>query len=63
MPENNANGLTQKEMLMLVLDGQEKINKRIDELHEKVNAKLSKTEFFSYIGVLLSLAFLLANLM
>ena len=28
------NGYTQKEMLNLILDGQEKINDRIDELHE-----------------------------
>ena len=31
------NGITNKEMLMLVLEGQDKINSRIDELHEKVN--------------------------
>ena len=28
-------GLTQKEMLLMVLEGQEKINERIDSLHEK----------------------------
>ena len=36
------NGYTQKEMLNLILDGQEKINERIDELHEKVNSKMSR---------------------
>ena len=34
-------GYTQKEMLNLILDGQDKINERIDELHEKVNSKMS----------------------
>ena len=35
MAENN--GMTSKELIVLVLDGQERINDRIDELHEKVN--------------------------
>ena len=33
------NGYTQKEMLALLLEGQKETNKRIDELHEKVNQK------------------------
>ena len=37
-------GYTQKEMLNLILDGQDKINERIDELHEKVNSKMSRSE-------------------
>ena len=45
MADNN--GMTQKELIMLVIEGQEKINDRIDLLHEKVNSKVSKTEFFS----------------
>jgi len=28
--KNNSNGFTQKEMLIMILDGQEKINERID---------------------------------
>ena len=44
---SNANGtgnsgLTQKELLLMVLEGQEKINERIDSLHEKVNTKMSR---------------------
>ena len=38
----HPNGLTQKELIMLVLDGQDKINDRIDQLHEKVNSKISR---------------------
>ena len=37
----NGNGFTQKEMHTLILEGQQDINKRIDELHEKVNQKIS----------------------
>tara|TARA_B100001996_G_scaffold43577_1_gene31458 strand:- start:1343 stop:1528 length:186 start_codon:yes stop_codon:yes gene_type:complete len=43
------NGYTQKEMLNLILDGQEKINDRIDELHEKVNNKMSRSEVSGWI--------------
>ena len=41
---NSNGGYTQKEMLNLILDGQDKINERIDELHEKVNSKMSRSE-------------------
>ena len=40
------NGMTNKEMLMLV-EGQDKINSRIDELHEKVNTKISRSELMA----------------
>ena len=42
-PHNN--GMSQKEMLLLVLEGQDKINERIDSLHEKVNTKMSRQEY------------------
>jgi len=61
MADNN--GMTQKELLMLVIEGQERINDRIDALHEKVNSKVSKAEFFSYMGIVISFAVLLKNMM
>tara|TARA_B100000686_G_C15876010_1_gene518692 strand:- start:96 stop:251 length:156 start_codon:yes stop_codon:yes gene_type:complete len=36
-------------MIYLVLDGQEKINERIDELHEKVNSKLGRQELSGWL--------------
>ena len=48
---NNSNGFTQKEMLVMILDGQEKINERIDSLHEKVNAKISRQELAGWVVV------------
>ena len=42
-------GYTQKEMLNLILDGQDQINERIDELHEKVNSKMSRSEVSGWI--------------
>ena len=48
---NGSNGFTQKELIMMVLEGQEKINERIDSLHEKVNAKISRQELAGWIVV------------
>lgn len=48
---HNNNGLTQKEMLLMVLEGQDKLNERIDSLHEKVNAKISRQELAGWVVV------------
>ena len=41
------NGYTQKEMLGLLLKGQDQLSGRIDELHEKVNTKISRSELMA----------------
>ena len=61
MAENNR--MTTKELIMMVIEGQQEINRRIDELHEKTNSKLSKTEFFSYMGIIISFSVLLQTMM
>ena len=48
----NGNGYTQKEMLALLLEGQKETNKRIDELHEKVNQKISRSELLAWTTVI-----------
>ena len=65
MPDslNSSNGLTQKEMLIMVLEGQEKINERIDLLHEKVNSKMSRQEFSGYFVAISALVVLVNQLM
>jgi VIT1/CCC1 family predicted Fe2+/Mn2+ transporter len=64
MPENNtSNGMTQKEMLMLVLEGQDKINQRIDELHEKVNSKISKAELSGAVVAVSALVVIIQSVM
>jgi len=59
---NNTNGFTQKEMLVMILDGQEKINERIDSLHEKVNAKISRQELAGWVVVVGTLSALLTQM-
>ena len=65
MPENkpNANGFSQKEMLYMILEGQEKINDRIDQLHEKVNSKVSRAELSGWVVAVASLAVVVQALM
>ncbi len=61
--KHNSNGFTQKEMLIMILDGQDKINDRIDELHEKVNSKISRAELSGWVVAVASLAVLVQALM
>ena len=49
---SNGNGYTQKEMLALLIEGQKETNKRIDELHEKVNQKISRSELLAWTTVI-----------
>ena len=56
---HNGNGFTQKEMLHLILEGQNDINKRIDELHEKVNQKLSRQELTGWLVAISALVVLI----
>ena len=44
MSNEKTNGLSAKELSLLILEGQEKLNDRIDQLHEKVNQKISRAE-------------------
>ncbi len=63
MTSPNGNGFTQKEMLTLILEGQKTINKRIDELHEKVNKKISRQELSGWLVAISALVVLINNLM
>jgi len=60
---SNGNGFTQKEMLIMILDGQDKINERIDSLHEKVNQKISRAELSGWVVAVASLAVVVQALM
>ena len=65
MSEQNGNGFTTKQYLELIKEGQTElkqelkvINQRIDVLHEKVNAKIDKSEFYKtllLIGTVVSI--------
>ena len=59
MAENN--GMSNKELLILILSNQEKINTRIDQVHEKVNAKISRSELSGWIVAVSALVVLINN--
>jgi hypothetical protein len=60
---DNSNGMSNKELLMLILSNQEKINLRIDQVHEKVNAKISRSELSGWIVAVSALVVLVNNVM
>jgi hypothetical protein len=55
--------MTQKELIIMVLEGQEKINERIDEVHEKVNTKMGRQEFSGWLVAVSALVVLVNNVM
>ena len=59
----NGNGFTQKEMLTLILEGQADINTRIDQLHEKVNQKISRAEISGWLVAISALVVLIQAVM
>jgi len=64
MTENSHNtNMTQKEMILLVLDGQQKINDRVDQLHEKVNTKISRSELSGWLVAVSALVVLVQAVM
>jgi len=60
---NDNSNLTQKEMILLVLDGQQKINDRVDQLHEKVNTKISRSELSGWLVAVSALVVLVQAVM
>ena len=45
----NGNGYTNKELLNIIIETQEKTNERIDLLPEKVNSKISRQELSGWL--------------
>ena len=58
-----SNGFTQKEMLIMILEGQDKINDRIDDLHEKTNTKISRAELSGWVVAVSALVVLVQAIM
>ena len=50
-------------MMVLMMDGQEKINDRIDLLHEKVNQKMSRQELSGWMVAVSAFVVIINQLM
>ena len=62
--DHKHNGsVTQKEMLLMILEGQDKINERIDDLHEKTNTKISRAELSGWVVAVSALVVLVQSVM
>tara|TARA_R100001460_G_scaffold94129_1_gene136181 strand:- start:1244 stop:1444 length:201 start_codon:yes stop_codon:yes gene_type:complete len=61
--QHEKNGITQKELSFLILEGQERINDRIDALHEKVNQKISRAELSGWLVAVSALVVLIQAVM
>ena len=61
--DSTNNDMTQKEMLLLLLEGQDKLDNRIDLLHEKVNTKISRQEFSGWFVAVSALVVIINSLM
>ena len=61
--DSTNNGMTQKEMLLLLLEGQDKLDNRIDLLHEKVNTKISRHKFSGWFVAVSALVVIINSLM
>lgn len=63
MSNEKTNGLSAKELSLLILEGQEKLNDRIDQLHEKVNQKISRAELSGWLVAVSALVVLIQAVM
>ena len=60
---SNGNGYTNKELLNIIIETQEKTNERIHLLHEKVNSKISRQELSGWLVAGSALVVLVTALM
>ena len=49
MPETN--GLTQKELLLMVLENQKELDKKIDEIPTRINQRPTRMELSGWLSV------------
>ena len=49
MPETN--GLTQKELLLMVLENQKELDRKIDEIHTRINQRPTRMELTGWLTV------------
>ena len=60
---SSSNGLTNKEYLQLIKEEIDIANKRIDELHEKINKSPSRQEILGWLVAITSSAAFLNSIM
>jgi len=59
MPETN--GLTQKELLLMVLENQKELDKKIDDIHTRINQRPTRMELTGWLTVTVMILGVIAN--
>ena len=59
MPETN--GLTQKELLLMVLENQKELDRKIDEIHTRINQRPTRMELTGWLTVSVMILGVIAN--
>ena len=59
MPETN--GLTQKELLLMVLENQKELDKKIDEIHTRINQRPTRMELTGWLSVSIMILGVIVN--
>ena len=59
MPETN--GLTQKELLLMVLENQKELDRKIDEIHTRINQRPTRMELTGWLSVSIMILGVIAN--
>ena len=60
---NGNSGMTLKEMLFILIEGQKDLDERIDALHEKVNTKIGRNEISGWLVAVSALVVLVQAVM
>jgi hypothetical protein len=47
----STNGLTQKELLLMVLENQKELDRKIDEIHTRINQRPTRMELTGWLSV------------
>ena len=58
---SNTNGLTQKELLLMVLDNQKELDRKIDEIHTRINQRPTRMELTGWLTVTVMILGVIAN--
>ena len=58
---SKTNGLTQKEFLLMVLENQKELDRKIDEIHTRINQRPTRMELTGWLTVTIMILGVIAN--
>ena len=58
---SNTNGLTQKELLLMVLENQKELDREIDEIHTRINQRPTRMELTGWLSVTVMILGVIVN--